>query len=87
MSTRADTLPMPDPANYCTVRYAAAYLKRDERTIRAWIYRGILAGYSPRVAANEESRTMLWVAEVVALGEALERARGTSAARTARVGE
>lgn len=73
MNTRQDTLPMPDPAAFCSVQYAAAKLGRDERTVRRWISEGILTAYSPRVAPTEQKKTMLWVAQVTDLRVALDK--------------
>jgi hypothetical protein len=79
MGNQVETLPLPDAAAFCSVKYAAAKLGRDERTIRRWVAEGILTAYSPRVAPGEEKRTMLWVPQVTELREALAKVKGNRA--------
>jgi excisionase family DNA binding protein len=67
----APTLPLPNPEEWCTVKFAAKRLNRSERTVRRMAAEGVLKIHRPRVATSGEQADMCWLAEVDELRDAL----------------
>ncbi len=80
-SLAAPTLPIPNPEDWCSVKWAAKRLNRSERTVRRMALKKVLRIYSPRVAASGENTDMCWVPEVEKIREALMTA-GTLTRKT-----
>lgn len=87
-------LPIPNPEDWCSVKWAAERLNRSERTVRRMAAGNLLRIYSARVATKREQADMCWVPEVEQLRDALMRSgkllsktgwrRGESTNRAAR---
>lgn len=73
------TLPIPNPADWISLRAAAAILNMSTRSVRRMIEAGALTGYRPRGFLNEEPPLMLWRAEVLAVRDARRLLAGTAA--------
>lgn len=64
-------LPIPNPDDWCSVRWAAKRLNRGESTVRRMADKKLLRIYRPRVATSREQADMCWVPEVEELRDAL----------------
>lgn len=78
MKTSQPVLPIPDPAQFCTRRAAAARLGTTEQTIGRWIRRGRLKSYTVRHVPHERAPILLSCAEVDDLAAALRLVKGNS---------
>lgn len=73
-STAAQTtLPIPNPEDWCSIKYAAKRLNRSERTVRRLAAEKVLRIYSARVVSSGEYADMCWVPEIEDLRSALMR--------------
>lgn len=79
------TLPLPNPGDWCTIGGAATLLKLSRRTVERMVADGRLTGYRPYGAPDRVASKLLWLPEVRELAAALERVRaaGTRAIGTA----
>lgn len=67
------TLPLPNPGDWCTIDGAAEITGRSRRTIARWVDLGTLTGY--RIHGAGRRHVILWVPEVRELAASLERVR------------
>lgn len=70
------TLPLPNPGDWCSIAGAARILKKSRRTVERMVANGQLVGYLPFGAPDRIASRMLWRPDVDELGVALERVRG-----------
>jgi excisionase family DNA binding protein len=71
----AQTLPLPNPGDWCAIAGAARRLKVSRRTVERMVMDGRLTGYWPEGAAERPAGAMLWKPQVVELADALNRVR------------
>jgi excisionase family DNA binding protein len=69
------TLPLPNPGDWCSIAGAARLLSVSRRTVERMILDGRLTGYTPYGGSHRVSGKVLWMAEVRQLSEALARVR------------
>lgn len=67
------TLPLPNPGDWCTIDGAAEITGKSRRTIARYVELGTLTGYKIHGAGTRGA--LLWVPEVRALAGAVERVR------------
>jgi excisionase family DNA binding protein len=69
------TLPLPNPGDWCSIAGAARLLRVSRRTVERMIVDGRLTGYTPYGGSHRASAKLLWMHEVRQLSEALSRVR------------
>lgn len=70
------TLPLPNPADWCSTVGAARLLGLSHRTVCRMISDKRLIGYLPYGATPTPSNHILWMPEVRDMAAALRKARG-----------
>jgi excisionase family DNA binding protein len=78
----AQTLPLPNPGDWCAIAGAAKRLKCSRRTVERMVSDGRLIGYWPEGAPTRAASALLWKPDVIELADALERVRRVSRAVT-----
>lgn len=76
------TLPLPNPGDWCTIAGAARLLKLSRRTVERMVADGRLTGYLPYGAPDRVASRILWLPEVRELAAALERVRSAGTRAT-----
>jgi excisionase family DNA binding protein len=71
----AQTLPLPNPEDWCSVAGAARLLGVSRRTVERMVLDGRLTGYTPYGGSHRVSAKLLWMPEVRQLSQALARVR------------
>lgn len=71
----AQTLPLPNPGDWCAIAGAARRLKVSRRTVERMVLDGRLTGYWPEGATRRTAAAMLWLPQVVELADALAKVR------------
>jgi excisionase family DNA binding protein len=69
------TLPLPNPGDWCAVAGAAQLLGVSRRTVERMIVDGRLVGYVPYGGSRRVASQILWMHEVRDLAAALARVR------------
>jgi hypothetical protein len=75
------TLPLPNPGDWCSIRGAARILKLSRRTVERYVALNQLTGYLPFGAPDRIASRILWRPDVDELAKALDRTRGQRAAK------
>lgn len=67
------TLPLPNPGDWCTIDGAAEITGKSRRTIARYVELGTLTGY--KIKGSPRRGVLLWVPQVRELAGAVERVR------------